>query len=748
MSLMKVYINKNYTDLLLQSLADLRIAQIKPLPPDKKIEKKSPEVKEELKALKQDFKTLLKKLNITESDFQDLKVPENKRIKFEIKNIYELTNYLTEEIYYFLNRITELERYIIHAKIELNKIKEVKESYKFLENYNINRDVLTIFKVLNFRIYITSLRNLDNLRSLFKFSEFPCVYQYGKISDNRITFFVIYPKKNEDDLISRIKILNAEEIPILKKYLSNEGVSHSRIDQEMEIIENTLFKYEREFERIRDENLITFAAINEVINNIEYYRWAEEQFDEITSNMPFIKFYIPTEKKFEIARKLKDKFNDDIIIKAVDITRTYTGNKIREFEDVIKNVPKRKKSKYQESDEDEIKEEKVDENKLRAETPRIYKHNRFIRPFETLINLYGTPSYSEVDPTPFVAITFPLIFGLMFGDIGHGIVLIIAGLIGGIIFRKKGGNIRNFSWILVYCGIGAIFAGFLYGEFFGTEEFFGIKLVPLKIGNFTLYNPLNNIMSVLYVAILIGVVQINFGWLIQFLNYWRQKRKYFAFTDSLMKIILLSGGTYLIFDYGFDLKSWLSYPYPINLVIIPGLFLIISKPLGKLFRVSYVKESSFTELFGEGSMEAFETFLSILSNVSSYTRLLALAMAHISLMIAIQAMITLIPEIFIVKEILSVIALIFGNVVVILLEGLIAFLNALRLHFYEFFFKFYEGSGTEFRVFSLKSQFSRIKFRIAPEKDILSEEIEKEIETRYLINEMDKTKNYLLKKYF
>ena len=215
-----------------------------------------------------------------------------------------------------------------------------------------------------------------------------------------------------------------------------------------------------------------------------------------------------------------------------------------------------------------------------------------------------------------------------------------------------------------------------------------------------------------------------------------------------MKIILLSGGTYLIFDYGFDLKSWLSYPYPINLVIIPGLFLIISKPLGKLFRVSYVKESSFTELFGEGSMEAFETFLSILSNVSSYTRLLALAMAHISLMIAIQAMITLIPEIFIVKEILSVIALIFGNVVVILLEGLIAFLNALRLHFYEFFFKFYEGSGTEFRVFSLKSQFSRIKFRIAPEKDILSEEIEKEIETRYLINEMDKTKNYLLKKYF
>ena len=76
-----------------------------------------------------------------------------------------------------------------------------------------------------------------------------------------------------------------------------------------------------------------------------------------------------------------------------------------------------------------------------------------IRPFESITKLYGTPDYSEVDPTPILALTFPILFGLMFGDIGHGIVLILAGLLGGLVFSKRRGNIKNFSWIIFFCGI-------------------------------------------------------------------------------------------------------------------------------------------------------------------------------------------------------------------------------------------------------------------------------------------------------
>ena len=145
--------------------------------------------------------------------------------------------------------------------------------------------------------------------------------------------------------------------------------------------------------------------------------------------------------------------------------------------------------------------------------------------------------------------------------------------------------------------------------------------------------------------------------------------------------------------------------------------------------MSYLREESVGELLGEGSLETFETALSVLSNVASYVRLLALALAHIALMISIQAMVGLIEGEGIGIQILIVICLIFGNLIVILIEGILVFINAIRLHFYEFFFKFYQGTGITFFPFFLDEDYSRIIFKVTKEKDIISEEIAKEIDT-------------------
>jgi len=378
-----------------------------------------------------------------------------------------------------------------------------------------------------------------------------------------------------------------------------------------------------------------------------------------------------------------------------------------------------------------------------------------VRPFESITRLYGTPTYSEIDPTPIIALTFPILFGLMFGDIGHGIILIIAGLIGGIVFRKRGGETANFAWIIFFCGWAAFFIGFLYGEFFGDHE---IAIFGKVLWNFeenpiilpilgSLNNPLDNIMNVFTFAIYIGVFHINLGWFIQFLNYWKQKRKYLGFTDSLMKILLLTGGTILIFGFGFDIYRWLSPPYPILFTIIPGILLLLLKPLGKILRISYLQEESYGGLLGEGSIEAFDTVLSVMSNVASYIRLLALALAHIALLYSINAMSTLIEGDNFGIEIVNLIGKIFGNIVVILIEGILVFINALRLHFYEFFFKFYQGSGIDYFPFYLDNNYSMLKFRAEAEKDIISEEIEREIDTKLVKEEIDKAKNYISKKY-
>ncbi|TFF93643.1 MAG: hypothetical protein EU544_05575, partial [Promethearchaeota archaeon] len=585
MTLFKTRIKRSYKENLLTYLSQMNLAHIKP--------KRRSEVREKLeesdttinkiKELRQNLDTLFKKLKISENDVATLKIRNSEKIEFKAKDLYELINHLIEETEFFLNRIYELERYISKAKIELENIQSIKNSYIFLEQFHLTRNSLDSFEQLKFKVYTTYTKNLENLKAIFEFSEFPCVYQTGTISEDRIVFYIIYPKDQENEFKERLNIIHAEEIPILKKYLLNDGINFTRIKKELDLIETSLSKYENELERLRDDHITQFAAINEVLQNIEEYNWVERQFQESGQNELQLSFFVPKSKSEKIQKKLYEQFKGKINIETLDIVKEHSVREEEERKDVFK-VSK-------EEGEGEGLEEKEEEKEtdLREEAPTIMKNNPIVRPFELLTKMYGTPAYSEVDPTPFIAITFPLLFGLMFGDIGHGICLIFAGLVGAFVFRKKGGGIYNFSWIIFYCGIGAIFFGFMYGEFFGMEniEFFGViiyRLDPISIyfpllGVITLHNPLNNIMNLFYFAILIGVIHINLGWIIQFLNYWRQSRKFLAVTDSLFKIFLLTGGTILIFSYGFNMDAWLSFPYPILLTVIPGLLLIISKPI-------------------------------------------------------------------------------------------------------------------------------------------------------------------------
>jgi len=757
MSLIKLTINKSYKDRILNYLSTLNKVHIKSRN-DSQSEKKALEkdlLKEKIKNLRKNLEILFDKLKINSYMFQELGFDKSERIRFKANNIPELINHTSEEVNFYTNRIFELERYKARANIELENIKTIKDSYIFLDKFDLTRDSTSELNQLDFRIYTTFIKNLINLQNLFEFSQFPNVYQTYSISNERMVFYVIYPKDMTNDLNNRINIIHAEEVPILKKYLTNEGVNFKRIDNEIELIQNTIVKYERELERLREDHLLKFAAINEITQNIEQYHWVEQQFENISTDRLLLKFFVPIYQKQDVMRGLIKNFKEEIYVESIDISKrqkTVDSKIIKAESRVARELKTLKNGEV----ENKYSAEDAEEKDLRTETPTIMKNFFLFRPFETLTRMYGSPSYSEIDPTPVLFFTFPLLFGLMFGDMGHGICLILSGLIGAIVFRKKKGtDLYNMCWIIFYCGWGAVFGGYLYGEFFGMNEipYLGYELQPVSfylpyMGIITLHNPLENIMTVFKFAILVGVFHINLGWLIQGLNYIKQKRKYLALSDSFCKIGLLTGGVTLIFIWGFDINSWLIYPYPILLPLLPGILLIILKPFGKIFRLSYLKHESVGELIGEGSMETFETVLSIMSNVASYIRLLALALAHIALMLSIRAIIGLIQGEGIAFQILIVIGLILGNLVVILLEGILVFINAIRLHFYEFFFKFYQGSGNEFFPFYLDDDYSIIDFKITSERDIISEEIEREIEAKKLKGDLDEAVTYISDKFF
>jgi vacuolar-type H+-ATPase subunit I/STV1 len=812
-SLIRAELNHNLKDQFLIALSNLNIVHIKQKEKSKiedALTEREP-ILEKTKDLRKNLDTLLRRLDLSEGNLYDLKVDKSERIEFTAKNLLELISHIDEEIDFYNNRVAELRSYITKGTIELEKLKVIRICYKNLEKLNLTHNAIDSLKQFKFRVFTTFSKNLNNLKNLFTYSEFPNYYETFPISDERIGFYIFYPKDKDEEFNGRIRLIHSEEVFIMKKYLTVGGTNFTRIDKETNFIENLVSRYNKERRRLTDDNLLKFAGINETVQNIEEYLWAEQQFEPLSNSRLLLKFFVPSPEKEEIQEILFKIFKDEIILQSIDISKKQPSHETPSIKTGGESSKIKSSEEIKFKEDSKETEEYKEEEDLRDVSPTIMKNFFLVRPFETITKMYGTPTYSEIDPTPIIAITFPILFGLMFGDIGHGIVLIIAGLLGALKFRKRSGDTYNFSWIIVYCGIAAFFVGFLYGEFLGHHEIeiFGtvlwhlepinllsilpsptilltisaIGVIALIIGgidrfitqsNFgkwligigiaasllplilllisseldiTLYNPLHNILNVFFFAVLIGVFHINLGWFVQFLNYWKQKRKFLAVSDSLTKILLLTGGTVLIFGYGFNIDVWIAYPYPILLTVIPGLLLLLLKPLGKIFKISYLQEESIGGLIGEGSIEAFDTVLSVMSNVASYIRLLALALAHIALLTSINAMMGIVEGVGIGKEIADLIGGIFGNMIVILLEGLLVFLNTIRLHFYEFFFKFYNGAGIEYFPFYLDDDYSVLNFQVGIEKDVISEEIEREIDIESIKEEVEKATNYIVNKF-
>ncbi len=329
--------------------------------------------------------------------------------------------------------------------------------------------------------------------------------------------------------------------------------------------------------------------------------------------------------------------------------------------------------------------------------PTRIRHNRFVKPFEEITRLYGLPHYDELDPTSVLAFTFPLVFGLMFGDIGHGMVLLFGGLALGKLI-KNDQSMKNLCWILAACGVGAIFAGALFGEFFGMELF-----PPLW------FNPFNNVLSFLIFSLIVGVAQITSGLFLEMVNFALKRDFVDVALTSVPKIAFYVGSVLLVAVYQLDFAAW--FKGPILLSLVPFGFLVFAKPAfsasSKAFSLSVDTQSEHVSL-GESFFESGDLVTRLLSNTFSYARILALLMAHWALILVTYVVAELVGSASLLGLILSGFVVVGGNLFVIALEGLIVFIHALRLHFYEWFSKFYQGTGTEFTPFRQKSVYTEV----------------------------------------
>ena len=198
--------------------------------------------------------------------------------------------------------------------------------------------------------------------------------------------------------------------------------------------------------------------------------------------------------------------------------------------------------------------------------PTKMSHSRFIAPFEEVTKLWGLPHYDELDPTLIIAITFPLIFGLMFGDVGHGLILLAGGLTLGILI-KKNQAIKNICWIIAACGAGAIVNGATVWRIFRQTELFA----PIW------FSPFNNVLDFLIFSLLMGVIQIISGLVLEMVNFLLKHNVVDAVLTSAPKIAFYVGAVYLIAVYQLNLGVWFSGP--MLLIIVPFLVLAFGKPI-------------------------------------------------------------------------------------------------------------------------------------------------------------------------
>jgi V/A-type H+-transporting ATPase subunit I len=331
--------------------------------------------------------------------------------------------------------------------------------------------------------------------------------------------------------------------------------------------------------------------------------------------------------------------------------------------------------------------------------------------FEKLTVGFGIPKSDEVDPTVLWLITYPLFFGFMFGDVGNGIVvMIISSII--YMYKRRGlvipdiayggmGGVFNMviqgSGLLIFSGAAALVVGFLYGTVFGNLEWFKILTgLPGPLW----FEPFDNIRLMLRVSITIGVIHIMSGLVLDIFNKAYTREYHELISGPLVWLWFYGAFGITLLEYGLRFPNYLFNPA--NSVDI---FLRMGVPLIAMLALKAWAEGPM------GLMDAFEALLASLSHTISYVRILAMKLIedvfyHLfnGVLLFFTAWGTLAGD--------ALGYTMFGALTIVLifiLETAFVFMQSLRLHWVEWFLKFYAGSGTQFKPYGADRTYTKVR---------------------------------------
>lgn len=364
-----------------------------------------------------------------------------------------------------------------------------------------------------------------------------------------------------------------------------------------------------------------------------------------------------------------------------------------------------------------------------SEFPTKTSTPKFARVYQTLVNAYGVPGYNEFNSALILQIFFPIMFGIMFADVGHGALFTLLGIYG-LTLRNKKLNANNFmgeiqgyfksgAMLIIVSGISAIIFGVLFGSYFGiTHEYGAPKALWFSPESNELHNGAKSVILMLELSLLIGMTHMTIGYILRFLTNIKHKHYKEAFLVTLMWAIMHWALFILVFTFGSNFMNWFSATnsgtFDLALLSWRGqkipffkigssLWFFLGAFVGPIIILSiYLVTHGFN-----GIGEILDILLSTLSHTVSYARIFAMNAVHGAL-----------SHVFLLTDFvgdghhlgaLNYVGVAIGALVILALEGLFSFIQTLRLQWVEFFGKAgYTGTGFEFKSFAITRKYSQV----------------------------------------
>ncbi|MDP8217387.1 MAG: V-type ATPase 116kDa subunit family protein [Candidatus Theseobacter exili] len=571
-----------------------------------------------------------------------------------------------KEIEYIDNRIAVIEEKITSMEKETSELFLKKESLlsekEKLEEMSRQVSALSkdfgkistrsVYSFLNVQPGFIEERNLPILERYL--SSIPHVVVPGRKDGSRQYVLIIILKSDSNVLARGAKESNFQNVDISE---TGGNISEEAVMNVKKRLEDIIVKINSIGDKLHEKKSEYQSELNDIIGCLHVYKTVARvrSYFRKTRDTFLISGWLPSAEKNRVVEAL---------------------NKVTKGSCYIEEINPVEKKEYSNGD---------------LNVPVKFHNPWFLRPFELLVTTYGVPNYRTIDPTLFVAVTYLIMFGMMFGDIGDGIILSFIGVYLGI-FSKAKENIRNLGIIVLYCGISSVIFGVLYGSIFGIEHW--LPAVWMR--------PLEHITDFFKISIYFGIAVVSIGILINVINAY--------LTGNLIDGILdksgLLGGVIYWGSVGVICKVFVKGIHAVNpwivilLIIFPVFVLFLKGPIIHLFDSSRPRfpEGILTYIM-EHSIEILELFMGYLANTVSFIRVAAFALSHAGLFVAIFSLVDTVNKVtygvhgILIKSFVFIL----GNIIVIVLEGLVVAIQCARLEYYEFFGKFFKHEGKSYK---------------------------------------------------